>query len=272
MFEFAQSFEQAAMRFSAPVLVIPGVILVFAGLFLWLGGLGFSRIFIATLGAVAGCLCGLFVVGKNIIAASILAVIVAVVGMICKKIFITILMAVVASLAIFFVLASSSFDQTGYTHPLTVSTTGEKEDIIGSLRALTDFSAEFTTNMRIASSKMPAYYWALIAGAFVAGLALCYVVWRIGSALCCASMGTACIFAGMILLLIFKGSYPITTIGSKPTFYLTVFGAMTAFGTVEQFIFYKPKTSKKAPKIKKKGITEEGSKEPKKRFVEWRTS
>jgi hypothetical protein len=186
MFEFVQSFEQAAMRFNALVLVVPGLILIFAGLFLWLGGLGFSRIFIATLGAVTGCLCGLFVVGKNIIAASILAVIIAVVGMICKKIFITILLAVVAALAIFFVLASSSFDQSGYTHPLTVSTISEKEDIIGSLRALSDFSAEFTTNMRIASTKMPAYYWAFIAGAFVAGLSLCYVVWRIGSALCCA--------------------------------------------------------------------------------------
>ncbi|MHC4266583.1 MAG: hypothetical protein ACYSUK_11745 [Planctomycetota bacterium] len=216
MFEFAQSFEQAAMQFSAPVLVVPGLILVFAGLFIWLGGLGFSRIFIATIGAVAGCLCGLFVVGKNTTAAVVLAVIVAILAIAWKRIFITILLAIVAAVGVFFVFTSDYFDQSGYRHPIVMSASGEKADIGRSLQAITDFSAEFTTTMRIASSKMPAYYWAFIAGAFILGLVICFKVWRIGSALCCAAMGSVCIFAGMILLLIFKGSYPITEIGSKP--------------------------------------------------------
>jgi hypothetical protein len=272
MFEFAQNFEQAAMRFSAPVLVVPGLILVFAGLFIWLGGLGLSRIFIATIGAVAGCLFGLFVVGKNTVAAAVLAVIVAVLAIAWKRIFITILLAIIAAVGVFFVFTSDYFDQSGYSHPLVMSTSTEKISIGQSLRTLTDFSAEFMTNLRIASSNMPAYCWAMIAGAFILGLAVCFFIWRIGSALCCAAVGSVCIFAGMILLLIFKGSYPITAIGSKPTFYLTILGGMTAFGTIEQIIFYKPKTKPKAPKRKKGKAKEEEHETPKRRFADWRTS
>ena len=106
----------------------------------------------------------------------------------------------------------------------------------------------------------------------VLGLFLCRFLWRVGSALCCSLMGTICIFAGMILLLIFKGSLPITTIGSKPTFYLTVFGGMTAFGTVEQIFLYKPKGPKKAPKEKKIKKKEKPPEEPKREFTDWRTS
>jgi hypothetical protein len=272
MFEFVQNFEQAAMRFSAPVLVVPGLILVFAGLFIWLGGLGFSRILIATVGAVTGCLCGLFVVGKNIAAALILAVIVAIIAMVWKRIFITILMAVVTAVAIFFALASDNFDQSGYSHPLVMSTSVEKVSISRSLQATTDFASEFASTMRIAGSKMPAYNWAIITSAFILCLAVCFLLWRVGSALCCAAMGSACIFAGMILLLIFKGSYPITTIGSKPTFYLTVFGVMTVFGTVEQIVLYKAKASKKEPKMKKKRKEEEEFKKPGRHYVDWRNS
>ncbi|MHC4131914.1 MAG: hypothetical protein ACYSSP_01405 [Planctomycetota bacterium] len=276
MFDFALSFEQAAMRFSAPVLVVPGLILVFAGLFIWLGGLGFSRIFIATVGAVAGCLCGLFIIGKNIAAAVILAVIVATLAMVWKRIFITILLAIVGAVAAFFIFTSDYFDESGYRHPLAMSASGEKADIGRSLQAITDFSAEFTSTMRMASLKMPAYHWAFIAGAFILGLVICFVVWRVGSALCCAAMGSICIFAGMVLLLIFKGSYPITVIGAKPTFYLAVFGGMTAFGTIEQMVLYRPKSKPKGPKNepkkKKKRRIEEEHEEPKKRFTDWRTS
>ncbi|MHC4187156.1 MAG: hypothetical protein ACYSRQ_03095, partial [Planctomycetota bacterium] len=210
-----------------------------------------------------------------IAAAVILAIIVAILAIAWKRIFITILLAIVAAVAVFFTLTSGDFNQAGYSHPLIMSPSGEKASIGRSLQAISDFSTEFATTMRIASSKMPVYNWAFIAGAFLLGLLICFKLWRLGSALCCSAMGSVCIFAGMVLLLIFKGSYPITEIGAKPTFYLMVLGGMTAFGTIEQIVLYKPKSRPKGAKNepKKKKRTNEGLREePKRRFVDWRTS
>jgi len=272
MFEFAQSFEQAAMRFSPVVLVVPGLILIIAGLFLWLGGLGLSRLFIATLGAVAGFVIGLFIVGRNFITALVLAAMGAGLALVLKRIFITLLLGAAAALVLFFVLTSDYSDISGYSHPFTMSSSRETESVVRSLRALTDFSSAFTSSMKTASSRMPVYSWAFIAGGFVVGLVVCFLLWRIGSALCCSVIGTLCIFAGMILLLIFKGSYPITAMGSRPVFYTIVFGGMVTFGTIEQVLLYKKgKSSKKEAKTYKKERKGEEAEQPKK-FGDWRTS
>jgi len=60
--------------------------------------------------------------------------------------------------------------------------------------------------------------------------------WRFTSALCCAALGTLLVFAGMILLLLYKGAGPISSISAKQSFYLGVFIVMTAFGTIEQLL------------------------------------
>jgi hypothetical protein len=73
--------------------------------------------------------------------------------------------------------------------------------------------------------------------------------WHLASALCCAALGTMLIFAGMILLLLYKGAAPISRICGKQPFYTTVFIAMTAFGTTEQLLLCQ--RAKKRPTAKK---------------------
>jgi hypothetical protein len=53
----------------------------------------------------------------------------------------------------------------------------------------------------------------------------------------------------MVLLLLYKGSAPISKIHGRPLFYAGVFGAMTAFGTIEQMLLC-PWLDKKAKKRK----------------------
>lgn len=74
-------------------------------------------------------------------------------------------------------------------------------------------------------------------------------------ALCCAALGTILIFTGMVLLLLYKGSVPISHISSRQPFYAVVFAAMIAFGTLEQLLFCrytrkKPITKKETNKNK----------------------
>lgn len=63
------------------------------------------------------------------------------------------------------------------------------------------------------------------------------VFWRLVSALGCAVLGTLLIFAGMIMLLSYKGIQPVSYIGQRQSFYLGVFSAMVIFGMVAQLLF-----------------------------------
>ncbi len=74
---------------------------------------------------------------------------------------------------------------------------------------------------------------------------------RLIPALCSTILGTLLIFAGMILLLLYKGSAPITHINDRQSFYGTIGIAMTAFGTITQLLLCRPvgqkATAKKHP-------------------------
>jgi hypothetical protein len=71
--------------------------------------------------------------------------------------------------------------------------------------------------------------------------------WQLASALCCSALGTVLIFAGMILLLLNKGSMPVGIISRRSSFYAAVFAAMMVFGTIEQLLLCRqPKASSAA--------------------------
>jgi hypothetical protein len=98
----------------------------------------------------------------------------------------------------------------------------------------------------------------------VAGFAL----WHLASALCCSFLGTVLVFAGMILLLLHKGTVPVSRICSRQSFYATVFIVMAVFGTLEQLLLCKhPKT--RPTKKKHVGKNKQESGQTKK---SWRSS
>jgi hypothetical protein len=63
---------------------------------------------------------------------------------------------------------------------------------------------------------------------------------RPAGALTCSLLGTALIFAGLILLLIFKGSEPIVRIQQQGTYYGLVLVCMALFGALEQLLLCRP--------------------------------
>jgi hypothetical protein len=74
------------------------------------------------------------------------------------------------------------------------------------------------------------------------------------------------IFAGMILLLLYKGAAPISRICQNQSVFLGVFAAMTAFGTTEQLLLCQRIKEKLTRKM---GKSKEG-KEPEKIPTSWR--
>lgn len=268
MLEIARQLERIAVWFSPIVLIGPGLLCVLLGLFLWLGGLGFKRVLAATVGAVSGGICGFFISGRNIVTATALAALTAVIAIWLEKIFIAILAGVLAAILCFTVLAKPNNDiddaryNLGYESENIRMSLNTKLSVEVAKRYIADFAAETGQIF----SQMPAYNWAIMEVVAVFFLAVGFARRRLTLAFCCAVLGTMFIFAGMILLLLYKGAAPVSRICQNWLFYQGVFGIMTAFGMAEQLLL--------CQRIKerltgKKGENKDG-KESEKTLESWR--
>jgi len=86
----------------------------------------------------------------------------------------------------------------------------------------------------------------------IAAIIAVLIVPRLFIAVVSSMLGSAIIFIGMIMLLFYKNSRPITHIADKPQFYAMAFGAMVIFGTIVQLIL-SPSVSSVKPADEEKG-------------------
>ncbi len=274
MLEILQDFESAiggAVRLSPVVLVGPGLACVIAGLFIWLGGLGFRKLLVAVAGAICGGICGFFAIGQNIISAAFTAVLTVALAMVFERLFIAILTAALAAVFAFVVLAGPYIENSQQTTLISsggISAQGTAIGVRESVEKLKAYIIDVSQRIKHAGLQMPVYHWAIIMVLALIFIVAGFFLWRLASALCCSVLGTVLIFAGMILLLLHKGAVPVSSICSKPSFYATVFIAMTAFGTSEQLLLCKRQKSRSAEKrrMHKNKQEPDGTKES------WRTA
>jgi len=268
MLDIALNFEQVSARFNPAVLVGSGLVCVVFGLFIWLGGLGYRRILAAVAGAVSGGVCGFFMTGRNVVLTAFVALTAGAVAVVFERIFITLLAAGLAVAFGFAILAGpyiteqvadakqpAEYQTSNDTEPLSLSRTGE---------VIKDRAADFTDGVKQIWSQMPVRNWAIIAALGVIFLAAGSFLWSLTSALCCSALGTLLIFCGMILLLLYKGSVPISSISQRQPFYMGVFLAMIAVGSCVQLLLCRCVGEKPKPKRQKN----KGEKENE--FQDWR--
>lgn len=270
MFEILRYFEQIAVRFSPVILISSGLAAVIIGLFLWLGGLGFRRALVIVLGAVTGGICGFFIVGRNILATAVLAVVAAVIVTIGEKIFITILAASLAVVLAFFAFTALSPEVINAIKGVPINapkTAGQSATISvrETPKVLEAFVGDFISRAKQAAINMPIYGWAVMGVLAALMLAAGCYQQRVTFALCCSVLGTTLIFAGMILLLLYKDSRPVTIIDRNSSFYVAIIGVMLAFGTIEQLLLC-PRLER--TRIRRKGLRKDYQEPGKKR---WRT-
>jgi uncharacterized membrane protein YjjP (DUF1212 family) len=235
MLEIARQLEQAAVSFNPVVLIAPGLVIVLLGLFVWLGGLGFRKVLAAIVGSAGGGICGFFISGQNIIPTVISAGLSAVIAIVLERAFIAILAGVLAAVLGFGILAGPYLaNADGVT-----SVEWDKTQILGTQQTVEEtevYIAHFATEAERIFSQVPRYERVAIAALAVICAAVGFFCERLTSAFCCATLGTILIFAGMIMLLLYKGAAPISRICQNQLYYLGVFAAMTAFGMIEQLL------------------------------------
>lgn len=269
MLEIAQHLEQMAVWFKPIVLIGPGLTAVLLGLFVWLGGLGFRRALVAIVGAVSGGICGFFISGRNMVPATVSAGVAAVIAIMFEKIFITILAGVLAAALGFAVLASPYIENAGGATPIgrdEIRNRGGAFSMQQTVEIAKAYITDFIAEIKQICSQMPVYGLAIIAALAVIFIAAGFFQWRFTSAFCCAALGVMLIFAGMILLLLYKGAAPISRICRNQSLYLGVFAAMTVFGTTEQLLL----CQRIKGKSRRKKETSKEEKEPEKTSVDWR--
>jgi hypothetical protein len=238
MLEVLENLQRVAVWLSPIVLVLPGVALTVLGLFVWLGGLGFRRVLLGLLGALTGAIAALCLAGKNLVATVSAVLALALIAAVFQRFFAAVLLGVLAGVAAFLVLAwpvlnsrdvtvAGRQDQTDADAKLTV-----KE----SLEIVESHWLDLAAKIKHAAAGLPALSWAIVAAVGLGLLVFGLAFRRLGGAMSCAAMGTLMVFAGLVLLLMFKGAAPVTRIESRVVFYGLVAAGMVGFGTLEQFL------------------------------------
>lgn len=205
MLDFLQNLERSARQYDPIILLVPGIAAVLLGLFVWLGGLNFRKVLVAFVGASIGGVAGFLVSGRNLIATIASAAAGALIAFVIEKIFITLLSAVLAAAV--------------------------------TITLLVNQDVKKAVNLKQLLTQLQPYNWLLVAAAAIILIMAGFFLWRLTSAWFYSIMGTLLIFAGMILLLLYKGATPISRIADNRMFYAAVFVAMSAFGTIIQLLF-----------------------------------
>jgi hypothetical protein len=272
MLEAAQHFEEIAVRFNHGVIVGLGLITVLLGLFIWLGGLGLRKTLLALAGAVAGGVCGFLASGRNLVLTVIAAAAAAAIAVIFERVFITILAAgLVAGFAII-ALSRPYPAKTERAVPVNryeIQNQAEPYTARQTVQILGAYLHDIATDIKAACLHLPAYNWLITAALAAVPIGLAFFSPPLTSAFCCAALGTISIFAGMILLLLYKGSAPLGSIERNVPFYTVVFLAMTAFGAAEQLVLCQRNSKKQAAK---KRTTKPEQEHELTKKVNWRTS
>ncbi len=244
MLEILQNFESAVSgptRLSGLVLIVPGLVAIIVGLFVWLGGLGFRKLLGGLVGAIIGAICGFFLISRHVITTAISSGVAALASIIFERLLIAVLLAALAAVLSFAVLVQPYIETADAVavNQSQIKSHDSTRSIQESIETIKAYAVSFSKTVRNVCSQVPLYRWAIIAALTAIFFAAGFWLWRLASALCFSVLGTSLIFVGMILLLLYKGSKPITKIDNRSSFYAIVVIAMIIFGTFEQLLLCK---------------------------------
>jgi hypothetical protein len=238
MVEILKSFEQVASRFSPPVLMVPGLVMVVLGLVAWLGGMCVRRLVLAFVGAAAAGIAAVLIHGRNPAVAGLAAGGGALFGAILPRLSAAILLASFG-VAVALVIVTGTPAGAG---PRAMSGPPETEQEQGgltmreSLDTVHAYALNIVDCVRSACCELERPNQAVLAAVGFALLVLGLFLVRLAGALACSALGAALVFAGLTALLILKGSDPIALMERQGRFYGLVLLGMAAFGTLEQLV------------------------------------
>jgi hypothetical protein len=247
--EIVRSFEQEAGRFNPMVLLVPGLAMVALGLISWLAGMCLRRFVLALAGAAAGGLAGWLIHGQNPAVAGLAAGGGAVFAVILPRVSTAVLLAALGVVVAFAITAGTHFVEGQRTSSARQDSGRGQErfTVQESLTEMRVLALDIVGRTASAARELEPANWAVLAAVWLVLLVLGLLLVRLAGALTFSVLGTALIFAGLIVLLIFKGSAPVAFVQKQGAFYGLVLLGMAVFGTLEQIVLCpSPKRRRKA--------------------------
>ena len=278
MLDALEYYQSLAQKFQGQLLTGTGIAIVLVGLCIWLAGLRLKCIVSAIVGAVIVA-AGISAFGdypaKILLIASGTGIIV---GAIVGRFMLGVFAAVVGGLLAITVISgrlqpantggveffdANSINPNKVVADDFVSSSAyptwpqyQQNGIVIPASAAADITVKMSAHLinlakkTILSAGITAYGGA--AGVVLAVIFFCFILPRFFVAVISAGLGSAVVFSGMVILLFYKGSEPITLIAAKPKFYGIAFGAMMAFGTIMQLLLSPAKPEIIKPSVSKK--------------------
>jgi hypothetical protein len=253
MIEFLWTFEHRVTGLPPRLLLVMAMVAIAAGLFVWLGGLGYRKAMFAVAGAFCGAVCTMSTSNSNLLLAAALVGAGVLLALKFQNTFLTLMTSVFAAVYGFSILIRPYVDAS--------------DDLLSIIRQLT--------------IDVPYYNWPILLTLIVAPLGASAAFWQGTSAVLCSAAGTAMLLTGTILLLVRSGFAATGYISSKRELYLELFIAATIIGAIVQLLLL-PKFSnrfaavKEAAKIKakraQKSKSDDSEAQPAQKSTAWRTS
>lgn len=238
MLETMQNFESVmgpAARDYPMYAIAPASAAVVAGLFVWLGGLGFKRVLMAIAGAAGGAAVGYFAIVRGLLPAAVSAVVAAGIAALFERVFIALL----AAITIAIIGATILVGPRIHAENAVDESEGGEETVESdeSIEQPTAYLSDLGGEIRQVFSEVPRYQWVIIGLITVIVLVAGFVFRRLAAATCFSALGTLLIATGLIVLLLYTGATPLSRVGSRPLMYVGIFAGMATFGAVEQLLF-----------------------------------
>lgn len=204
MDEYAAQLQEGVQRMLPILLLGPGIALVIAGLFLWLGGLRFLKAVAAVTAGVAALIVTWLLSGGQIMIIVLCPVVMAGLGMFMNRAVVVLLGAsIVASVVLIGPsVAPLDFDrQPEQVQPAQQETLG----LFDSVARMQEIARQVKREIREMIASIPPGRKTVAVIAAMAFAAFGAISWRLACAATCSTIGTVEIFAGMLVLLLFKG-------------------------------------------------------------------
>jgi hypothetical protein len=236
------TFQNRITHLQPLLLLTFGVVTIAAGLFVWLGGLGFRKIVLVVIGLFFGAFCTLFSSGTNLFLA---AAIIGICALLALKLRETFLMLVASAFAA--AIGYSILIQP-YFRP--------SSDIMSVIRQL--------------SIGVPYYNWPILLA--ITALPFAVISWPGASALISSAAGTTLILAGTIMALLNFGYPAVVYMTATQDIYIEIFVATTILGTIAQLWLLPTISARFAAAKVKKVKARKGNAEATAKTATWRTA
>ncbi len=251
MFEAFQNLEQVSRYFAPQAVIFPGVLSLVLGLFIWLGGLRWNRPIAVLVGALAGVLLTCWITECQIPTITLAILVGGGLGMLFKRA-VVILVGVVIVVMVVLIITAGPIRETANPVPLTenqlsdIDDTAERLNTKESLRIIHLYfnycTGQIGNAVRRGARSPEGLAFALIGGLVI--VAFGFFLPRFMVSAVFSVVGTALIFIGMLLVLLYKGARPISHVYERAALYNTVILVMIVFGTAAELLLC-PRKNKK---------------------------